>query len=152
MQDQWIKDLQEAHQRLVKAFEKVPNEGKISGEWTKKELMAHIAGWYEEFDKEVGAVGKILQGEKPISFRMSINGYNQRSVDRRKNETQTEILSEMKILHQQFIKLIKKIDEKQITGYYGTMLREKPINVLWIINEAISHDNEHAKELENLFQ
>lgn len=149
MKNQCIRDLKESHQRLLNALEKVPDEGKICGDWTKKELMAHIAGWYEE---GVKGTPQILRGEKPVSFRMSINGYNKRSVEKRKNKTQTEILSEMKILHQQFIKLIKKLDEKQITGYYGTILRGKPINVLWIINEAVSHDNEHAKELENLIR
>lgn len=73
MKDRWIKDLQEAHQRLLKVFEKVPSNRKIFGDWTKKELMAHIAGWYEE---GVEGTPQILRGEKPISFRMSVNGYN----------------------------------------------------------------------------
>ncbi len=47
--------------------------------------------------------------------------------------------------------MIEELDEKQITNFYGTLLRGKPINVLWIINETISHDNEHAREIEEKY-
>lgn len=151
MKSERIKKLKEAHQRLLNALELTPNEGIISGKWTKIEIMAHIAGWYEEFDREVGAVSKVLKGERPISFRYSIDGYNRRSVKKRKKMGKAEILQEIKRSHQQFIKLIKELNEKQLTDYYGTILRGKPINTLWIINETIGHDNEHAEELEKKF-
>lgn len=151
MKNKWIQQLEEAHQRLLRAFDLAPDNGKISGEWTKKEIMAHIAGWYEEFDREAGAVSKILKGEKPISFRYSVDGYNKRSVKKRKNTSNSEILQEIKGCHKEFIKIIRELDENQITDCFGTILRGKPINVLWIINETISHDNEHAEELEKKF-
>ena len=57
-----MKQLKVAHQRLLKAFDLIPDVGKIIDYWSKKELMAHIAGWYEE-----GLVGtaKILNGDVP---------------------------------------------------------------------------------------
>lgn len=148
MKDRWIKQIEDSHQRLLRAFDIAPDKEKILGTWTKKEIMAHIAGWYEEFDREAGAVTKILKGKKPISFKYSVDGYNKRSVAKRKNMTQSEILQEIKKRHKEFIKIIRELDEKQIIDCYGTNLRGKPINILWIINETIHHDNEHAEELE----
>ena len=40
------------------------------------------------------------------------------------------------------------LNNEQLAGYYGTKLGKKQINILWIINECISHDNNHAQELE----
>lgn len=54
-------------------------------------------------------------------------------------------------LHSQFIKSIKELDEKLLTGYFGTYIRGIPVNVVWIINETISHDNGHAKEIEEKY-
>lgn len=141
-----LKQLQEAHNRLLKTTELLPNEGTVVGEWSKKEILSHIAGWYEE---GVDATPKILSGEKPNSFRYSINGFNKLSVEKRRKLTLEEITQEVKKLHQKFIMLVSKLGGKQITSFNGTMLGKKPINVLWIINEEISHDNNHAKEIED---
>lgn len=44
-------------------------------------------------------------------------------------------------LHDQFIKQIK----------ISLMSKLLDINVLWMINESISHDNNHAQELEQKY-
>ncbi len=92
-------------------------------------------------------ISQILRGEEPRSFRTSIDRFNQENVERRKDTSIPELLQELLILRSDFIKQIKELSEEQITGYYGTRLKGKRINVLWIINEAISHDNNHTKEL-----
>ena len=101
-------------------------------------------------DKEV--VDKWSKGEKPNSFRYSINGYNKKSVEKRKDKAISIILKEMQLLHKKWIEQIKKLDDKQVTDFHGTMLGKKQINLLWMINEAISHDNAHAKELEKKYK
>lgn len=148
MKDKIIKDLIEANRRLLKVIAKMPDEEKVD-QWTKREILAHIAGWYEEGLEEIP---KILKGETPISFRFSIDGYNKRSVEKRKNKNVPQILSEMTELHNQLIKQIRNLNDKQIVGYYGTKLGKKPRNIIWMINECISHDNDHALELEQKYE
>ena len=143
-----IKQLKNARKRLLKAVKKLPDSEKVE-EWTKKEILAHIAGWYED---GVDGTQKILRGEKLNSFRMSVNKYNRLSVEKRKNKTARQIINEMNKLHDIWIKQINALDEEQITGFYGTILHKKPINILWLINEAISHDNNHANEIERKYQ
>lgn len=145
MKNEYIKQLETAHQRLLKVLDLIPDNRKIIDQWSKKEIMAHIAGWYEE---GVEGTPQILNGEKPTSFSVSVNGYNKRSVERRKNMTIDQLSNEMVKLHNQWVKLIKALGENQITDFYGTKLGKKDINLLWMINEAISHDNTHAEELE----
>ncbi len=149
MKDEYIKKLKDAHQKLLKALNLAPNEGYLFDKWSKKEIMAHIAGWYEE-----GVLGtsQILKGEKPTSFRMSIEGYNKRSVEKRKNMTVSEIQSEMINLHKQWLLILENLDENRLTHFYGTKLAKKDINLIWIIKEAISHDLEHAEALEAKFK
>lgn len=145
--DQYLKKLEEAHKRLLEALEKLPDEKEVFEGWTKKEVMSHIAGWYEE---GISGTPKILKGEKPDSFRMTINGYNKKSVTKRKSLSLEVVKKNMVSLHKQWLEQIKKLSEEQITSYYGTMLGKKKINVAWMIEEGISHDNAHAKELENI--
>lgn len=148
MKSKIIKDLIEANKRLLKVLEKMPDSDKID-HWSKKEILAHIAGWYEEGLEEIP---KILKGGTPISFKLSINDYNKRSVEKRKNKNVLQILSEMAELHNQLIKQIRNLNDKQIVGYYGTKLGKKPRNIIWMINECISHDNDHALELEQKYE
>lgn len=148
MRDKLIQDLVKANSHLLKAIDLMPDK-ELVDKWSKKEVLAHIAGWYEE---GVGATPKILRGEKPNSFRLSVDGYNKRSVEKRKNKSIKNILEEMEDLHKKWIELVKKLNEDQITSFYGTKLGNKQINLLWMINEAISHDNAHAEELEKKFK
>lgn len=147
MKDKVICDLLSAKERLLKTVDLMP-EGTAVDKWSKKEILAHIAGWYEE---GVDATPKILHGEKPASFQYSVDGYNKRSVEKRKDKTILEIFQEMNDLHSQFIEQIKNLTDEQIAGHFGTRLGNEQINVLWMINECISHDNAHAKELEQSY-
>jgi len=148
MIDKLIQNLIAANSRLLKSVALMPDK-EVVDKWSKKEILAHIAGWYEE---GVDATPKILKGEKPNSFRYSINGYNKKSVEKRKDKAISIILKEMQLLHKKWIEQIKKLDDKQVTDFHGTMLGKKQINLLWMINEAISHDNAHAKELEKKYK
>lgn len=148
MKDEIIRKLIEAKKKFHDAAELMPNDAKID-KWSKKEIFSHVAGWYEEGVLETP---RILKGEKPDSFRMSIHGYNKRSIEKRKNKTTKQIIVEMNKLHSKWVKVLKGLDENQITGFYGTCLGKKPINVAWMINEAISHDKSHAQELERKYK
>ena len=148
MRNKLAQDLIKANSRLLKAVD-LMSDKELVDKWSKKEILAHITGWYEE---GVDATPKILGGEKPNSFRLSVNSYNKRSVEKRKNKSTENIIEEMKNLHKKWIEQVKKLNEDQITSFYGTKLGKKQINLLWMINEAISHDNAHANELEMKFK
>lgn len=147
MKNDFSKNLLAAHHRVIKILNQIPEDQKITKDWTKCEIIAHLAGWYEE---DIDAIPKILRGEKPISFRVSVNKFNEKSLKNRRNKNLSELELEMKNLHMQLIEQIESLNEKQVDEYFGTYLGKKPINVLWAINETIHHDNEHAKELEKL--
>ena len=141
MKSELINDLIKANQRLLKAIEKMPEDKKI-GDWGKKEIVAHVAGWYEE---GVDGIPKILVGQEPNSFRLSVDNYNKNSVEKRENKTITKILEELNNLHKEFIEQIKNLSEEQIKNFYGTKLGNENINVLWMIDQCISHDNNHKR-------
>ena len=147
MKNDHIKQLIDAHKRVVKVLEQIPSDKKINENWTKREVITHLAGWYKE---AIDAIPKILKGEKPISFKMSVDKFNERSLENRKDKNLAEVTEEMIYLHKKLIEQIESLSENQIIECYGTYLRKEPINVLWIINETIHHNNEHAEELEKL--
>lgn len=149
MKEDLITQLNSARVRLLKIMSKLPDEGRLVDKWSKKEILAHIVGWEEE---GVICIPQILKGEKPKSFKMSIKRFNEENVNKRKNKTIIDILEELSDLRDQFITKIKQLPDEQINGYYGTTLGKKQINVLWVIHEAISHDNNHAKELEERYK
>lgn len=147
MKNDHIKQLIDAHKRVVKVLEQIPSDQKIYENWTKREVIAHLAGWYEE---AIDAIPKILKGEKPISFKISVDKFNERSLEKRKYKNLAEVTEEMIYLHKKLIEQIESLDENQLIECYGTYLKKEPINVLWIINETIHHNNEHKEDLEKL--
>lgn len=142
-----LEKLEQARKHLLEAIKLYPDHPK--DEWSRKELLSHLAGWDED---GVNGIPKILKGEKPISFKYSVNSYNIRSVEKRQDKGEPEIREELDKLHRQFIKIVNSLDEGQIAGYFGTFLRKRPINILWLINEKISHDNNHAREIEEKYK
>lgn len=149
MKNNLIRQLKSTREQLLNITSKLPDEGILINKWGKKEILSHIAGWEEE---GVTCIPQILHGEKPKSFRMSINRFNEESVTKRKKMTVEQILYELKEQNEDFLKQIEQLTNEQIIGFYGTKLGEKEINVLWVIHEQISHDNNHAKELEEKFK
>lgn len=149
MRDDLIRQLKESRREFLKVLSQFPNDGKIVDKWGKKEIIAHIAGWEEEGSV---CIPQILKGEKPKSFLMSIKRYNDESVTKRKGKTVKQLLDDLERLRTSFISQIKELSEKQLKGYYGTFLHKNPINVLWIIHEAISHDKTHTKQLRRLLK
>lgn len=136
-----------AHKKVVNILKKLPVSQKVTGTWTKKEVISHLAGWYEE---GIDAIPKILKGERPISFKKSVNKFNELSVEKRKNLTVDQSLNEMIDLHKRLLQKLEELEHGRISGYFGTHLGKKPINVQWIIDETVHHDNEHARKLEKL--
>ncbi len=149
MKDDLIRQLKESRREFLSVLLQFPDEGTIVGKWGKKEIIAHIAGWEEEGSV---CIPQILKGEKPKSFLMSIKRYNDESVTKRKGKAVNELLVELKKFRESFISQIKKLSDEQLKGYYGTFLHKKPINVLWIIHEAVSHDKTHTKQLQKLLK
>lgn len=149
MNEELVKKLIEARGFLLRVMNKLPDEGVLVDKWGKKEILAHIAGWGEE---GITAIPQILHGEKPRSLKISMNRFNEENVNKRKKMTVRELLNEMSKHEDELIKVIQQLTKVQISGYFGTKLGKKDINVLWIINETIEHDNNHAKELEEKFK
>lgn len=145
MKNDLLSELQKAREQLLLIINKLPEDKILVGKWTKKEILAHIVGWEEE---TVISIPQILSGEKPRSFRISMNKFNEENVSKRKSKNIGELLNELTILRKKVIEQITDLSEEQFKNYYGTKLGKKQINVLWIINELISHDKNHTKELE----
>ncbi|RJQ25462.1 DinB family protein [Candidatus Parcubacteria bacterium] len=144
MKDELIKDLENARKNLLEVISKIPEDFVID-KWGKKELLAHFCGWDEE---DVVCIPQILSGQKPKSLRMSMNRFNEENVSKRKDKSVKELLEEMKSSRKNFLKQLSSLTEEQITGFFGTVLGKKEINLLWIIKETIDHDKNHTKDIE----
>ena len=69
----------------------------ITAEWTLRDLLAHMASWSTEFDREVETVARGERFDYAIPFAMSVMGpnqWNQVEVDRRRERSLDEILDE----------------------------------------------------------
>ena len=139
--------LKETRAQLISIIESLNKETQINSEWYLRKFLAHLAGWDQE---GVDSMQFILKGRKPASFRKTINGFNKSSIRLRRKLTDQQILKQMKSLHREFIKRLKSLDDNQFVGFFGTTLHKQPINILWLIQEAINHDQLHLRELKKL--
>ncbi len=60
-----IRSMRDAHQGMVEAMERVPDERLVEpamGSWTGKDLLAHMAWWH---DHSAGVIEALRSGRKP---------------------------------------------------------------------------------------
>lgn len=147
LKDKVILELTAAKKHLLRAAELMPSSGRI-GDWSKREILAHVAGWSAAAIPDTRA---ILEGKEPSSFGLSPDEFNAHSVESRRNQSAETTVREINRLHRRWIKVISSLSESQITGYFGTKFDQEPLNVLWLIEQSIAHDQAHAEEIESNF-
>lgn len=109
------------------------------GEWTVKDLLAHLAGW-DYTNRE--AVGEILAGQKPTFWQhydRDWRSYNARLVAEHKREDFAEMLAATEQSHRALIEYLKTVPADEY-------LKRKPIRTL--LRAETTDEEEHRQQVE----
>jgi hypothetical protein len=118
----------------------------VSGEWSVKDVLAHLSAWERRM---VGWVGMLMRGEIPAGAPENwddIHRMNAESYARDKHKPPQEVLAEFRAAHLTALDLAESLSEAQLqTDYPDTW----PRNALWhgVAVDAGWHSKEHCEEI-----
>jgi hypothetical protein len=109
------------------------------GEWSVKDLLAHLVGW-DYTNQE--AVGEILAGQKPsfwAHYDRDWRSYNAQLVAEYRRESFAEMVAAVERSHRALIEYLEKIPADEY-------LKRKPIGTL--LRVEASDEEEHHRQIE----
>jgi hypothetical protein len=148
-----VDDLVHAHRKLLHAVDSLPEEGWARpvpyGEWTVKDLVAHVIG-----DLSPSGPGLILAGILTPEFiaetakTFDVRGRNQSLVDERRKFTREDLRQLLFESHDAFIEATLRLEEEHLSvlAYTVPMGSEYNLRVedwLWLGH----HDRQHADDI-----
>jgi hypothetical protein len=111
------------------------------GEWSVKDLLAHLVGW-DHTNRE--AVGEILAGQKPgfwVHYDRDWKSYNARLVVEYRREDFAEMVAAVEQSHRALVDYLETIPADEY-------LKRKPIGTL--LRAEASDEEEHYRQIQDL--
>jgi TfoX/Sxy family transcriptional regulator of competence genes len=123
----------------VKLLSPAQQDQVFLGEWTVKELLAHLVGWDHT---NLEAVGEILAGEKPAFWQQydrDWQSYNARLVAQHRRDDFAEMLAAVEQSHRALIEYLQAVHADQYA-------KRKPIKTL--LRAETTDEEEHRQQVE----
>jgi hypothetical protein len=109
----------------------------ITGTWTTKEILAHIAAWdliFTDMSKKM-ANGELLP-EKP-----DFDALNAQEVEKRQHLTRADLIEEVRKNRKAYINYLASLTEDQLTD------KTYSFTILELAESIVSHDNHHLQQI-----
>jgi hypothetical protein len=156
-QQETIKFLKNDHKKMEEVITSLTSQQctkiPIIGNWTVKDILAHISAWKIEQLKDIDI---ILKGNKPWYVGTSTDEYNQIEIKRRKSWSFKKVYKEWQDSFHAVIKRIRELsskDWKKETKYFWSS--GKRITIITLFSDYTfgkeAHDGLHAKEIKKVF-
>jgi hypothetical protein len=139
-----LNNLQKAWQELLSVVGKIPldtiNTPDVTGNWSVKDLLGHIADWNEQVVLLVDAMSR---GEKKAAERYSnygnIDEWNERAVEKKRPIPIPLILVHLGVMHQRVVSLLEQLPDSVLEN-------EQIARAVRV--DTWEHYREHAPDIE----
>ncbi len=111
----------------------------VSGNWSVRDILAHVNGWEEEALKYLPVILKGGQSPRYSQLYGGIDAFNAQMTDLRKNLSLAEVRDRLERTHRQLIEFIEEVDEQQFKA--ETRFRRR---LKW---DTFAHYPEHEKAI-----
>lgn len=118
-------------------------ETPVYGEWTIKEVLAHVIGWDQ---RVVEVLPLVVQDRADEIPNVEVEAHNQQSIAAWREKSLAEVLATIKATHQQVLNSIAALDHIEIDKRHERKGRIITIRS-YIIDIMIEHQREHAVEI-----
>ena len=87
----------------------------VMGDWSVKEILAHVTIWEEEALKYLPL---IIKGEKPPRYVQygGLNAFNAQMTEQKRSLALSEVLSQLDETHRRLISYLQSVPEEQFRG------------------------------------
>ncbi|GBD14185.1 hypothetical protein HRbin25_00054 [bacterium HR25] len=109
-----IAEAEETFQQLWQAVSALPEEAATRpwlGEWSVKDVLAHIAGWHREM---AGVLERMARGERPVPEGVDYNdtdGWNARFAQAHKGTPWPQMLAELRASKEAFLAAARQVPD-----------------------------------------
>lgn len=145
--DALIDKMVRARSVLNAALEKVTPQTEIYPSWKLKQLLDHISGWDELVLAELHAY---RNGITPTQTVKGINEFNARSVAARHALTLEQSRLAYDTTRQEVLQTLRGLPAEMLTQKYNAPWGGK-CTVASIVKIFVSHEQEHAEQIEAIF-
>jgi hypothetical protein len=144
-----VTKMERSRAKLNAALDKVAPQTEIYPTWKVKQVMDHIAGWDELVCTSLRAY---IKGESPsIVVEDGIDPYNARSIAARKDVPLERSRQEYEAAREGVIQVLRELPPEMLTQKYPAPWGGK-CTISSIVRIFVSHEQEHAKQIEELLQ
>jgi hypothetical protein len=136
-----VEKANKALENLLGALENLPAESqtvpKTIGEWSIRDLLAHLIAWEEEAAKafEIWKIGV----EPDWGHIKDIDDFNARAIKDRRKLSYAKTVEQLQIVHGGVIDNIKSVSDSEFARRGGVPR--------WLANLIIDHLNEHTERI-----
>jgi len=115
---QLLKRLETAWMALKESYTGLSNaqllEPAVMGDWSVKEILAHVTLWEEEALKYLPL---IINGEKPPRYVQygGLDAFNAQMIEQKRSLALSEVLSQLEETHRRLISYIQSVPEEYFT-------------------------------------
>jgi len=117
---QVLAKIEEAYGEFIESFVGLSDdqllESGVTGDWSVKDLIAHVSWWEGESLKHLPI---ILQGLRPPRYSVlygGIDAFNAQMTELKRNTSLSEVLKEAAATHQKLLEYLSNIPEEQFTS------------------------------------
>ena len=157
----FIRFYTENHEELYKSINKL-NKAQMEeiitlGNWTVKDILAHISAWNFELNN---AINQILKNEKPWFVdeeELNEAEFNQRETQKRKRWSVQSILNEWENSFEELIERIKDLSNTELEYQADFFWKDTsiPVSIKTLLDytyEGEGHEGGHAKQINEYFK
>lgn len=136
-----VEKANKALENLMSAVESLPAEShsvpKAIGEWSIKDMLAHLIAWEEEAAKafEIWKIGV----EPDWNHIKDIDEFNAQAVKERRKVAFPKIMEQMRLVHDGIIDKLKSVSDAEFSKRGGVPR--------WLVNLIIDHLEEHTEKI-----
>jgi uncharacterized damage-inducible protein DinB len=116
----------------------------VYGEWTVKEILAHIIGWDQRVIKILPMIVQNRANEIP---GVEVESHNRQSVAAWRDRSIVEVLAEINSTHQQILDILSSIPFTEIDRRHERNGRIITIRS-YVIDIMVDHERQHAAEID----
>lgn len=145
-----IEDLLSARGELLDTIQVLTPEQRdqpLIGEWSVKDLIAHLVGWDIT---NLKAVQEILAGRRPTFFQYydkDWRSYNAQLVSRYKVEPFADLVSAVEASHQEFIAFLEACSAEEIAQGKARTSSGRTITIRNLLRAEADDERQHALQV-----
>lgn len=146
-----ITALKDSRQKFLQAIQGMSEEDLLkpgaAGEWSIKDLLAHLNMWEAEL---IRLLWQVQQGVKPTTVHFEKKGVDELNLQWQKDNHERPldmIMNDFRGIRGQTIRRVEAFHETDLTNPKRyPWLKEKPLWE-WIANDSFAHESEHLEQL-----